>query len=483
MRATPGAGLAAAAAAAGAGAAAASLQAVRQACFRIGFLLDAFRIEEARQQLNELQLPDVDGRQRLFRAILAFHDKKFLDCIEHAEYAIHVRRGHWPAYTVAAKAYIALGDFRSASATLDLLDGEHEEQKEVEHEVQERLARARVCGKDMRAYIAQLTGKFRESKGQIKAGKAEVSAEAVAQLAKECPHFDAVHTLRLEALLVSKQYAVLLEHARGLDPITRSSSSAIACVGIALLHQGHVAKALDEFRSDESQSQRCRSYAGRIDDVNRYVVTARNALAQGKFVEAKAAAMAAAQVDPYLPAFLSDSRCVLAEIELVRPDGDPKAASRLAREAIQFNRLNRDAFLVAADVHIAAMQLKEAIVLLEAALKIAPNDPAVTAKLARVKQMDALATSTHYKVLNVEMKATEAQIRQAYRKAMLRYHPDRIPPTASAAVRNLAAENAKRINAALEVLVDPLKRQLYDLTLGDDGDFLSDLMQDDPPPK
>jgi curved DNA-binding protein CbpA len=67
----------------------------------------------------------------------------------------------------------------------------------------------------------------------------------------------------------------------------------------------------------------------------------------------------------------------------------------------------------------------------------------------------------HYSLLGVTFMATNAEITQAYRRAMKRAHPDRQAPERRAA----AEETARRLNAAYTVLSDPIKRQAYDRTI------------------
>src|SRR6516225_3202160 len=62
----------------------------------------------------------------------------------------------------------------------------------------------------------------------------------------------------------------------------------------------------------------------------------------------------------------------------------------------------------------------------------------------------------YYKTLGVDKKATEKDIRQAYRKLARKYHPDVNPGDTS------AEEKFKEINEANEVLSDPEKRKKYD---------------------
>jgi len=62
----------------------------------------------------------------------------------------------------------------------------------------------------------------------------------------------------------------------------------------------------------------------------------------------------------------------------------------------------------------------------------------------------------YYKVLGVEKKATETEIKKAYRKLAQQFHPDRNPNDKS------AQEKFKEINEAYEVLGDAEKRRKYD---------------------
>jgi curved DNA-binding protein len=62
----------------------------------------------------------------------------------------------------------------------------------------------------------------------------------------------------------------------------------------------------------------------------------------------------------------------------------------------------------------------------------------------------------YYKILGVDRNATEEEIKKAYRRLAMKYHPDRNPGDKS------AEEKFKEINEAYEVLGDPEKRKRYD---------------------
>jgi molecular chaperone DnaJ len=65
---------------------------------------------------------------------------------------------------------------------------------------------------------------------------------------------------------------------------------------------------------------------------------------------------------------------------------------------------------------------------------------------------------THYEMLGVSKDASESDIKKAYRKLSLQYHPDRNPDPD-------ATEKYKAINEAHEILSDQQKREQYNMEL------------------
>src|SRR6187402_3390658 len=67
-----------------------------------------------------------------------------------------------------------------------------------------------------------------------------------------------------------------------------------------------------------------------------------------------------------------------------------------------------------------------------------------------------MAKRDYYAVLEVERGATAEEIKKAYRKAAVKYHPDKNPGDKE------AEEKFKEVGEAYEALSDPQKRAAYD---------------------
>src|SRR5437660_33302 len=67
-----------------------------------------------------------------------------------------------------------------------------------------------------------------------------------------------------------------------------------------------------------------------------------------------------------------------------------------------------------------------------------------------------MAKRDYYEILGVERSAGEEEIKKAYRKLAVKFHPDKNPGDKT------AEERFKELGEAYEALSDPQKRQVYD---------------------
>ena len=67
-----------------------------------------------------------------------------------------------------------------------------------------------------------------------------------------------------------------------------------------------------------------------------------------------------------------------------------------------------------------------------------------------------MSKKDYYDVLGVSKSASKDELKKAYRKLAMKYHPDRNPDDSQ------AAEKFKELSEAYEILSDDQKRQTYD---------------------
>ena len=72
-----------------------------------------------------------------------------------------------------------------------------------------------------------------------------------------------------------------------------------------------------------------------------------------------------------------------------------------------------------------------------------------------------VASDDYYKVLGVDRQCDEAALKKAYRRAAVKWHPDKWS-SKSQAEQKAAEENFKRVAEAYDALSDPQKRAAYD---------------------
>ena len=78
-----------------------------------------------------------------------------------------------------------------------------------------------------------------------------------------------------------------------------------------------------------------------------------------------------------------------------------------------------------------------------------------------------MANKDYYNILGVDKSATDEELKKAYRKLSLKYHPDRNPGNKE------AEEKFKEVVEAYDILSDKEKRQQYDMFGTIDGNFNS----------
>ncbi|XP_072890767.1 dnaJ homolog subfamily C member 5B-like [Hemitrygon akajei] len=90
----------------------------------------------------------------------------------------------------------------------------------------------------------------------------------------------------------------------------------------------------------------------------------------------------------------------------------------------------------------------------------------------RLERSNSMQGETLYRILQLPRKSSPEEVKAAYRKLALRYHPDKNPDDPT------AAEHFKEINRAHRILSDRRKKRIYD-SYGSAGLHMASMLGED----
>ena len=134
--------------------------------------------------------------------------------------------------------------------------------------------------------------------------------------------------------------------------------------------------------------------------------------------------------------------------------------------ALEIDKTYVKALLRRATAHTMLDNFQEAVYDLEKARQLDPENRDIQRQLREAQvALKRSQKKDYYKILGVSHTATNEEIKKAYRKLALKWHPDRNPDN-----REVAEQKFKEITEAHEVLSDEQKRARYD-SGADDEEF------------
>eukprot|EP00996_Jenningsia_fusiforme_P004724 NODE_557_length_2105_cov_22.345331_g513_i0.p1 GENE.NODE_557_length_2105_cov_22.345331_g513_i0~~NODE_557_length_2105_cov_22.345331_g513_i0.p1 ORF type:complete len:493 (+),score=106.65 NODE_557_length_2105_cov_22.345331_g513_i0:498-1976(+) len=258
-----------------------------------------------------------------------------------------------------------------------------------------------------------------------------------------------------------------------------SSNEEAYCVrGQALCLSGdfdQAAKHLSEaLRLNPDNNEAART-AKMIRKVKQSVTAADEAVAKRNFSDAQelyteALTFAAAPEKCFLTARLHAGRAI-ARLRSSQIEGCLEDCAKAIAAQEDF----REAWLAKASALHSVNRHEEALASMQEAVKIFPSDTRVTYALEKAQfEVKKARRPNYYALLGITSVASEVEIKAAYKVLALECHPDRLS-SASESERAAAEEKFKLVGEGLEILTDPLKRQLYDE--GHDKDAIEERAQ------
>ncbi|KAJ3041488.1 DnaJ sub C member 7 [Rhizophlyctis rosea] len=160
--------------------------------------------------------------------------------------------------------------------------------------------------------------------------------------------------------------------------------------------------------------------------------------------------------------------------KLTFPDASASAPTpsdfRLSSQSALFLKI----YLRRADCYLKLEKYEEAVRDYTAAEGIKPEDGEISRALRNAKNsLRQAKRKDYYKILGCGRDASDSEIKKAYRKAALQYHPDK-NSSLTEEEKVVAEGKFKEIGEAYAVLSDPRKKELFDSGVDIDGSSASD---------
>jgi DnaJ family protein C protein 7 len=375
-------------------------------------------------------------------------------CLSDCELSIRCDSTFLKAFQRGIKAAIALGQIQQgksllAQASSSSLSSLQSEQKELD---------------SIEFRFDQLSQLLKSASGNF--------VQQAEQLCKLCPASIKAKIFKAEALIYAKRFEEAKELCNSLFSSGANQNLELLRVrGLALLYTGQSEMANKHFQmilQQDPDNSRAASLFKLTKRLEAKKTEGNNAFQAGKSQEAYDLYSEALSIDPLNDAFNATLYCnrAAAAMKLNKYQQAIEDCSKTLAIKDDFVK----AYLRRSQCYQQLEQWEEVVRDLESAAKLEPNSGDIQRQLKDAKlELKKSKRKDYYKILEIPKDADAETIRKAYRKAALRWHPDKNSETEEK--KTMAEAKFKDITEAHEVLSDDQKRRRYDsgVDLEDDG--------------
>ena len=150
----------------------------------------------------------------------------------------------------------------------------------------------------------------------------------------------------------------------------------------------------------------------------------------------------------------------LLQIKLLKLKNDKHQIIEVLDEMIKSDSTNLDLILERGELYLELEDHDAALFDFSSVLSQNPKNRRAQEGMQKAEEMKKAANHVdHYKTLNVSKHATISEIKSAYRKMVIKWHPDRYSNKED---KKTAEAMMKKINMAYEILSDERRRNMYD---------------------
>ncbi|EPY52636.1 DNAJ/TPR domain-containing protein DNAJC7 family protein [Schizosaccharomyces cryophilus OY26] len=233
---------------------------------------------------------------------------------------------------------------------------------------------------------------------------------------------------------------------------------ALVLRGQVLYYSGENAKAITHFQEALKLDPDCASaktFFKRVRSLENTKAQGNDAFKQGKLDKAKELYSKALDID--VDNKFTNAKLYMNRATVLLKLKKPEEALNDSNKALEIDSGYVKGFKTRAKAHEALEQWEDAVRDIQSAIDLDSGDSSLRQELRRLQlELKKSQRKDHYKILGVSKNATDAEIKKAYRKMALVYHPD----------KNAGDEKAeakfKEIGEAYGILSDPESRRRFD---------------------
>mmetsp|Transcript_37973 Transcript_37973/g.43031 ORF Transcript_37973/g.43031 Transcript_37973/m.43031 type:complete len:493 (-) Transcript_37973:1698-3176(-) len=267
----------------------------------------------------------------------------------------------------------------------------------------------------------------------------------------------------LEAMIQQKEFAKAQTYLNGQLPNFGQSMNLFIIRARLYYYQGNFELAKKHVKDvlmrdpDNLNAQNALRKINKLDNIKK---EGNSLFSAGKNEEAVEKYSSALEIDPLNTTFNSTLLCNRAAAKMKMDKYDDALGD--VSQAITLNPDYAKAYLRRGNIHMKLEEYEDAVRDYEQAKQLDPstNDINNMIKNAKVSAKSA-KRKDYYKILGINKESTESEVKKAYRKMALKWHPDKNSETPEQKTK--AEKMFKDVSEAYTVISDPEKKRKYDM--------------------
>ena len=391
------------------------------------------------------------GNRAAASLMLGLYERVVKDC----EIAVGLNENFLKGYLRLAKAYLSLGNFDKAEETLTQLYLRDVRSTDVPNErTKIKLSKARL----EKARINLNEGKYAHALSYLHSAQ------------EHCAASKDLKQMKAEALVGTGKYDEAYALTTSLLRNDAKDPKALFWRAKAQYYRGEFEKAIQVMKNImrmDPDNKECMTEIRKMRKLEKMKTEGNDCFKKRQWADAITTYSDCLNIDPQNYVFNAKLLCNRAAC-LIYLKKYPDAIKDCT-QAIEYQKDYVKAYMRRAQCYksIGTVEaLDEALRDFQQAQKIVGDDSSVGRDCERSirdtkLQLKKTKRKDYYKLLGVSERATEEQIKKAYKKAALKYHPDR-QSRKTEAEKAIATQLFKDCAEGLEILSDPNKRRMYD---------------------